>query len=86
MKTVGVTLTAMICKTQTEIEPLDQEKLRQNWLSLDLKVWWLWMALDAAVAHIRSLTTTLGKHFLTSDYKHAHDSLPWMLLQFLHQR
>ena len=52
------------------IEPLDQEKLRQEWLSLDLSVVVV-DGLDAAVAHIREYGSQHSESILTSDYKLA---------------
>ena len=70
MKAVGVTLHSDDLQNSDGIEPLDQEKLRQEWLSLDLSVV-LVDGLDAAVAHIREYGSQHSESILTSDYKRA---------------
>lgn len=70
MKAVGVTLHTDDLPTSAGIEPLDQEKLRQEWLSLDLSV----VVVDdlaAAVAHIRKYGSQHSESILTSDYQLA---------------
>ena len=68
MKEVGVTLHCDALQKADGIEPLD--KLRQEWLSLDLSVV-LVDGLDAAVAHIREYGSQHSESILTSDYKLA---------------
>ena len=70
MKAVGVTLHSADLQNADGIEPLDQEKLRQEWLSLDLSVVVV-DGLDAAVAHIREYGSQHSESILTSDYKRA---------------
>ena len=70
MKAVGVTLHSDDLQNSDGIEPLDQDKLRQEWLSLDLSVV-LVDGLDAAVAHIREYGSQHSESILTSDYKRA---------------
>ena len=70
MKEVGVTLHSDDLQNADGIEPLDQEKLRQEWLSLDLSVVVV-DGLDAAVAHIREYGSQHSESILTSDYKLA---------------
>nr|WP_314740237.1 glutamate-5-semialdehyde dehydrogenase [uncultured Haemophilus sp.] len=70
MKEVGVTLHTDALQKTTGIEPLDQEKLRQEWLSLDLSVVVV-DDLDVAVAHIREYGSQHSESILTSDYKLA---------------
>lgn len=70
MKEVGVTLHCGALQKADGIEPLDQDKLRQEWLSLDLSVV-LVDDLDAAVAHIREYGSQHSESILTSDYKLA---------------
>lgn len=70
MKEVGVTLHCDALQNADGIEPLDQDKLRQEWLSLDLSVV-LVDGLDAAVAHIREYGSQHSESILTSDYKLA---------------
>ena len=70
MKVVGVTLHSDDLQNAGGIEPLDQEKLRQEWLSLDLSVVVV-DGLDAAVAHIREYGSQHSESILTSDYKLA---------------
>lgn len=70
MKSVGVTLHSDDLQNADGIEPLDQEKLRQEWLSLDLSVVVV-DGLDAAVAHIREYGSQHSESILTSDYKLA---------------
>ncbi len=70
MKEVGVTLHCDALQKADGIEPLDQDKLRQEWLSLDLSVV-LVDDLDAAVAHIREYGSQHSESILTSDYKLA---------------
>lgn len=67
MKEVGVTLHCDALQKADGIEPLDQDKLRQEWLSLDLSVL-LVDGLDAAVAHIREYGSQHSESILTSDY------------------
>ena len=67
MKAVGVTLHSDDLQNADGI-PLDQEKLRQEWLSLDLSVVVV-DGLDAAVAHIREYGSQHSESILTSDYK-----------------
>lgn len=70
MKAVGVTLHTDALQKAAGIEPLDQEKLRQEWLSLDLSVVVV-EGLEAAVAHIREYGSQHSESILTSDYKLA---------------
>ena len=70
MKEVGVTLHSDDLQNADGIEPLDQEKLRQEWLSLDLSVVVV-DGLDAAIAHIREYGSQHSESILTSDYKLA---------------
>ena len=70
MKEVGVTLHCDALQKADGIEPLDQDKLRQEWLSLDLSVV-LVDDVDAAVAHIREYGSQHSESILTSDYKLA---------------
>lgn len=70
MKAVGVTLHTDALQKATGIEPLDPEKLRQEWLSLDLSVVVV-DGLEAAVAHIRKYGSQHSESILTSDYKLA---------------
>ena len=70
MKAVGVTLHSDDLQNADGIEPLDQEKLRQEWLSLDLSVVVV-DGLDAAVAHIREYGSQHSEAILTADYKLA---------------
>ena len=70
MKEVDVTLHCDALQKADGIEPLDQDKLRQEWLSLDLSVV-LVDGLDAAVAHIREYGSQHSESILTSDYKLA---------------
>ena len=70
MKEVGVILHSDDLQNADGIEPLDQEKLRQEWLSLDLSVVVV-DGLDAAVAHIREYGSQHSESILTSDYKRA---------------
>lgn len=70
MKEVGVTLHCDALQKADGIEPLDQDKLRQEWLSLDLSVV-LVDDLYAAVAHIREYGSQHSESILTSDYKLA---------------
>ena len=70
MKAVGVTLHSDDLQNADGIEPLDQEKLRQEWLSLDLSMVVV-DGLDAAVAHIREYGSQHSESILTSDYKRA---------------
>ena len=70
MKEVGVTLHCDALQKADGIEPLDQDKLRQEWLSLELSVV-LVDGLDAAVAHIREYGSQHSESILTSDYKRA---------------
>ena len=70
MKEVGVTLHCDALQKADGIEALDQDKLRQEWLSLDLSVV-LVDGLDAAVAHIREYGSQHSESILTSDYKLA---------------
>ena len=70
MKEVGVTLHCDALQKEDGIEALDQDKLRQEWLSLDLSVV-LVDGLDAAVAHIREYGSQHSESILTSDYKLA---------------
>lgn len=70
MKEVGVTLHCDALQKADGIEPLDQDKLRQEWLSLNLSVV-LVDGLDAAVAHIREYGSQHSESILTSDYKLA---------------
>ena len=70
MKEVGVTLHSDDLQNADGIEPLDQDKLRQEWLSLDLSVVVV-DGLDAAIAHIREYGSQHSESILTSDYKLA---------------
>lgn len=57
-------------QNQAHIQPLDPEKLRQEWLSLDLSVVVV-DGLDAAVAHIREYGSQHSESILTEDYRSA---------------
>lgn len=70
MKVLGVTLHTDALQKAAGIEPLDQEKLRQEWLSLDLSVVVV-DGLEEAVAHIREYGSQHSESILTSDYKLA---------------
>lgn len=70
MKEVGVTLHCDDLQNADGIEPLDQDKLRQEWLSLDLSVVVV-DGLDAAIVHIREYGSQHSESILTSDYKLA---------------
>lgn len=70
MKEVGVTLHSDDLQNADGIEPLDQDKLRQEWLSLDLSVVVV-DGLDAAIVHIREYGSQHSESILTSDYKLA---------------
>jgi len=70
MKEVGVTLHSDDLQNADGIEPLDQEKLRQEWLSLDLSVVVV-EGLEGAVAHIREYGSQHSEAILTADYKLA---------------
>ena len=70
MKEVGVTLHSDDLQNADGIEPFDQDKLRQEWLSLDLSVVVV-DGLDAAIAHIREYGSQHSESILTSDYKLA---------------
>lgn len=67
MKSVGVTLHTDALQKTIGIEPLDPEKLRQEWLSLDLSVVVV-DGLEEAVAHIREYGSQHSESILTSDY------------------
>ena len=70
MKEVGVTLHTDALQKTAGIEPLDPEKLRQEWLSLDLSIVVV-DGLEEAVAHIREYGSQHSESILTSDYKLA---------------
>lgn len=70
MQAVGVTLHTDALPKSAGIEPLDQEKLRQEWLSLDLNVV-IVDGLTEAVAHIREYGSQHSESILTSDYNLA---------------
>lgn len=57
-------------QNQAHIQPLDPEKLRQEWLSLDLSVVVV-DGLDEAVAHIREYGSQHSESILTEDYRSA---------------
>lgn len=67
MAQVGVTLHTDDLPNSDQIQPLDREKLRQEWLSLDLSV----VVVDGlaeAVAHIREYGSLHSESILTEDY------------------
>lgn len=70
MAALGVTLHTDDLQNGTGILPLDLEKLRQEWLSLDLNLVVV-DGLDAAVAHIREYGSQHSESILTSDYQLA---------------
>lgn len=70
MKEVGITLHTDALQKTAGIEPLDPEKLRQEWLSLDLSIVVV-DGLEEAVAHIREYGSQHSESILTSDYKLA---------------
>ncbi|WP_018650824.1 glutamate-5-semialdehyde dehydrogenase [Actinobacillus capsulatus] len=70
MKALGVTLHADDLQKAEGIEPLDQARMRQEWLSLDLNV----VVVDnlaKAVEHIREYGSQHSEAILTSDYQLA---------------
>ena len=70
MAGLGVTLHTDELQKADKIAPLDQEKLRQEWLSLDLSVVVV-EGLEGAVAHIREYGSQHSEAILTADYKLA---------------
>lgn len=71
MKALGVTLHTNDLQKTEGIEPLDEARMRQEWLSLDLNV----VVVDnlaQAVAHIREYGSQHSEAILTSDYQLAH--------------
>ena len=70
MAGLGVTLHTDELQKTDKIAPLDQEKLRQEWLSLDLSVVVV-EGLEGAVAHIREYGSQHSEAILTADYKLA---------------
>lgn len=70
MKALGVTLHTDDLQKTEGIEPLDEARMRQEWLSLDLNV----VVVDnlaQAVAHIREYGSQHSEAILTSDYQRA---------------
>lgn len=70
MKTLGVTLHTDDLQKTDGIEPLNEERMRQEWLSLDLNV----VVVDnlaKAVEHIREYGSQHSEAILTSDYQLA---------------
>lgn len=70
MAELGVTLHTDDLQKAEGIEPLDEEKLRQEWLSLDLSVVVV-DGLNEAVAHIREYGSQHSESILTADYQLA---------------
>lgn len=71
MKALGVTLHTDDLQKTEGIEPLDDARMRQEWLSLDLNVVVV-ENLAKAVAHIREYGSQHSEAILTSDYQLAH--------------
>ncbi|HGO5857212.1 TPA: glutamate-5-semialdehyde dehydrogenase [Mannheimia haemolytica] len=70
MQQLGVTIHSNDLQKIDGIEPLDQEKLNQEWLSLDLNVVVV-NDLQQAVEHIRHYGSQHSEGILTSDYQLA---------------
>lgn len=70
MQQLGVTIHSNDLQKIDGIEPLDQEKLSQEWLSLDLNVVVV-NDLQQAVQHIRHYGSQHSEGILTSDYQLA---------------
>lgn len=70
MKALGVTLHTDDLQKTEGIEPLDQARMRQEWLSLDLNVVVV-ENLAKAVEHIREYGSQHSEAILTSDYQQA---------------
>lgn len=70
MQQLGVTIHSNDLQKIEGIEPLDQEKLSQEWLSLDLNVVVV-NDLQQAVEHIRHYGSQHSEGILTSDYQLA---------------
>ncbi|QLB15542.1 glutamate-5-semialdehyde dehydrogenase [Mannheimia granulomatis] len=70
MDSLGVTIHSNDLQKIDGIEPLDVEKLSQEWLSLDLNVVVV-NGLEEAVAHIRRYGSQHSEGILTSDYQLA---------------
>ncbi|WGE31453.1 glutamate-5-semialdehyde dehydrogenase [Actinobacillus genomosp. 2] len=70
MKALGVTLHTDDLQKTEGIEPLDQARMRQEWLSLDLNVVVV-ENLAKAVEHIREYGSQHSEAILTSDYQLA---------------
>ncbi|HHW7579563.1 TPA: glutamate-5-semialdehyde dehydrogenase [Mannheimia haemolytica] len=70
MQQLGVTIHSNDLQKIDGIEPLDQEKLSQEWLSLDLNVVVV-NDLQQAVEHIRHYGSQHSEGILTSDYQLA---------------
>ncbi|WGE33893.1 glutamate-5-semialdehyde dehydrogenase [Actinobacillus genomosp. 1] len=70
MKTLGVTLHTDDLQKTEGIEPLDDARMRQEWLSLDLNVVVV-ENLAKAVEHIREYGSQHSEAILTSDYQLA---------------
>ena len=70
MKAVGVTLHTDNLPKAAGIEPLDLEKLRQEWLSLDLNVVVV-DGINEAIEHIREYGSQHSEAILTGDYQLA---------------
>ncbi|MEG9489058.1 glutamate-5-semialdehyde dehydrogenase [Mannheimia indoligenes] len=70
MQQLGVTIHSNDLQKIDGIEPLDQEKLSQEWLSLDLNVVVV-NDLQQAVEHIRHYGSQHSESILTSDYQIA---------------
>lgn len=70
MQQLGVTIHSNDLQKIDGIEPLDQEKLSQEWLSLDLNVVVV-NDLQQAVEHIRHYGSQHSESILTSDYQAA---------------
>ncbi|AHG76424.1 Gamma-glutamyl phosphate reductase [Mannheimia varigena USDA-ARS-USMARC-1296] len=71
MQQLGVTIHSNDLQKIDGIEPLDQEKLSQEWLSLDLNVVVV-NDLQQAVEHIRYYGSQHSEGILTADYQMAH--------------
>lgn len=67
MAQVGVMIHSDDLQKSDQVQPLDKEMLRQEWLSLDLSVVVV-NGLDEAVAHIREYGSQHSESILTSDY------------------
>lgn len=70
MKALGVTIHSDDLQKSEHIQPLDLEKLSQEWLSLDLSVVVV-DSLQQAVEHIRQYGSQHSEGILTADYQTA---------------